>query len=105
MQTRKYRLVAALTAVGLLAAPAAHADWRDHHGGWHGDYGRHGYYRHDGGNAAAGALVGLGIGALIGGVIASQSQYYAPPPAYYAPPPAYYAAPVYAPPPAYYSGY
>jgi hypothetical protein len=44
--------------------------------------------------------LGLGVGALLGGAVAS-----APPPAYYAPPPPYYGAPppaYAAPPPAYY---
>jgi hypothetical protein len=85
-------LIAAPVAAGLLAAPAARADWHhDHgwHGGWHGD---RDWHHHDGGDAAAGALIGLGVGALIGGVIASQQQYYAPPPpVVYAPPPPYYA--------------
>jgi hypothetical protein len=50
----------------------------------------------------AGALVGLGVGALIAGAIASQQPYsYAPPPVVYAPPPAYYPPPIYAPPPGY----
>ena len=34
-------LIAAPVAVGLLAAPAANADWRDQRG-WHGDRGWHG---------------------------------------------------------------
>ena len=102
----KSLLIAAPIAAGLLAAPAAHAEWRGHggyghyyggyHGGWHGP-------------GVAGAILGLGAAAVVGGVIASQAYapppvvyaqprpYYAPPPVYYAPPPAYYAAP-----PAYY---
>lgn len=64
--------------------------------------GRNGY--HDGGGdntgaVVAGALLGLGIGAVIGGAVA-QPPVYAPPPVYYAPPPTYYA-----PPPAVYYGY
>ena len=90
MRTWSTFLIAAPIAAGLLAAPAAHADW--HRGGWHGGYWQH---DHGGGNAAASALLGLGIGALIGGaIVASQPQYYAPPPVVYAPPP-YYAPPVY----------
>jgi|SRR5579871_2490859 len=90
-------LMAAPIAAGLLLAPAAKAEWRHGYGGWHGGY-HGGYYgggwHHDDGAAiAAGAILGLGAGALIGGVIAAQQQpyYYAPPPAVvYAPPPAYY---------------
>jgi hypothetical protein len=89
-------LIAAPVAAGLLAAPAAQADW--HHGGgdWHhggGDW-HHGDWHHDhyNGGAVAGAVLGLGAAALLGGIIASQAQqpYYAPPPVVYAPPPPYY---------------
>ena len=90
-------VIAAPIAAGLLAAPLAHADEHGHGGGWHGggDHGRgwHGDDHH--GVGVAGALLGLGAAAVVGGVIASQA--YAPPPAYYAPPPGYYA-----PPPGYY---
>ncbi|HEY8290005.1 MAG TPA: hypothetical protein VIG49_12105 [Acetobacteraceae bacterium] len=102
----KSLLIAAPVAVGLLAAPAAHADWRHRGGGW-GGHEQH--YGHGGGGVSpvAGALIGLGVGALIGGVIASQAApVYAAPPVAYAPPPAYYPpAPTYyaAPPPAYYA--
>jgi len=105
----KSLLIAAPVAVGLLAAaPAAHADWHRHGGGWGGGYG----YHHDGGRGPgiAGAILGLGAAAVIGGVIASQSYappppvvYAPPPPVVYAPPPAYYPAPVYAAPPGYYA--
>jgi hypothetical protein len=99
----KTLLVAAPLALGMLAAPAAHAEWR---GDWHG-----GYHRGPG-FPLAGALLGLGAAAVVGGIIASQphvvyappppvyypapaySYSYAYPPAYYAPPP-YYAAPGY----------
>jgi hypothetical protein len=96
MRTWSSLLIAAPVAFGLLAAPAAHADWRHHGGGWGG--GGRGYERHHNGNdhgdAVAGALIGLGVGALIGGMVAaSQPQYYAPPPVVYAPPP--YSAPAY----------
>ena len=120
MMRIKALLIAAPVAAGLLAAPAAHADWHGHGGGgwhgggwhgggWHGG-GWHGGYR---GPGVAGAIVGLGAAAVIGGVIASQAYappppvYYAPPPAYYAQPPGYYAPPpaYYAPPPSYPSGY
>jgi hypothetical protein len=92
-------LIAAPVAAGLLAAPAAQADWRHHddrHGGWH----RGGDWHHDNDNsgAVAGAVLGLGAAAILGGIIASQAQqpYYAPPPpVVYAPPPPYYGQPSY----------
>jgi hypothetical protein len=99
-------MIAAPIAAGLLAAPAAHAEWRGHGGYGHYYGGYHGGWR---GPGVAGAILGLGAAAIVGGVIASQAYapppvvyaaprpYYAPPPAYYAPPPGYYA-----PPPAYY---
>ena len=75
-----------LLATALAASPlTAEAYW---HGGG-------GCWNCGGGNFAAGALLGLGVGA----VIASQPRYYAPPPVYYAPPPPVY----YAPPPGYYA--
>lgn len=107
---------AALLATSMIAAPlAAQAD--DHHdhgnygGGYHEDRGNYGGDRgdyrggddrgHGGGIGVGGVLLGLGIGALIGGAIASSQQpQYAPPPQYYAPPPPVYYAP---PPPAYYA--
>ena len=110
----KALLIAAPIAAGLLAAPAAHAEWRGNRGGeWHGGGGGwNGGYRHyDRGPGVGGVLLGLGAAAVIGGVIASQAYappppvyyaqprpYYAPPPVYYAPPPGYYAAPPYYPP-------
>ena len=108
----KALLIAAPVAIGMLAAPAAHADWRGH--GGHGGYGgyRGGYeHEHRGGPGVAGAIIGLGAAALLGGVIASQvyapppQVYYAPPPVYYAPPQVYYAPPqaYYAPPQPYYA--
>jgi len=92
-----YRLVAAVAALGVLTASAAHAD-RRHHEGWHegwreGHGGWHERHDHGDGDAIAGAIIGLGAAALIGGIIASQSQYSAPPPVVYAPPPAYYPPP------------
>ena len=92
-------LIAAPVAAGLLAAPAAHADWRDHRG-WHGE--RHGDQglaapRPRQRRAAAAAVLGLGAAAILGGVIRlaagpAPPPYYAPPPpVVYAPPPGYYA--------------
>jgi hypothetical protein len=101
-------LIAFSLATTLLAPlPASAQNWHDH--GGHYDHGR-GHdrdqgYDHRGGNGGAvvgGALLGLGVGALIGGALASsQPAYRAPPPVYYAPPPPGY----YAPPPPVYSGY
>jgi hypothetical protein len=109
----KALMIAAPVAAGLLAAPAAHAEWRGHgDGGWHQGF-RH---EHHGGPGVGGVILGLGAAAVLGGVIASQAYaapppvYYAPPPAYYPPPPAYYGsqgyyvpAPAYAGPPGYYT--
>lgn len=90
----KTLLVAAPVALGLLAAPAAHAEWRGGGGGYHGGY-HEGYRGH--GFPLVGALLGLGAAAVAGGIIASQAPvYYAPPPVYYAPPPVYYGPPAYA---------
>ncbi|HQU04713.1 MAG TPA: hypothetical protein PLT25_08335, partial [Acidocella sp.] len=98
-----HRLSAAVLAFSMVAAPlAAHAD--DHHdrrdGG--GQYYERGDNRDNSGNVIGGALLGIGIGAILGATIAQQQQqYYAPPPpVYYAPPPPAYYAP---PPGAYYS--
>ena len=69
-------LIAAPVAAGLLAAPSAYADSRDHrdwHGEWHGDRDWH-HHDHDNGGAAAAAVLGLGAAAIVGGVIASQQQ-------------------------------
>lgn len=131
------RIIAAAVALPLAAmafAPTpAHAEWRGGYGGYHGGYGgyhggyggyRGGYggYRGGygrgfgyGGAIVGGALLGLGVGALL------STPYYAPPPVVYAPPPAYYPQPYgyyappayapapyaaypYAPPPGYYGG-
>jgi hypothetical protein len=88
-----------LLAGGLATAPlAAQAQW---HGGGGGCC-----YHGGGGNFVGGALLGLGVGAVLGGALAP--HYYAPPPpVYYAPPPPVYYAPpppvYYAPPPVYYA--
>ena len=72
-----------LLATALAASPlTAQAYWHGGGGCWNCGGG--------GGNFAAGALLGLGVGA----VIASRPHYYAPPPpVYYAPPPVYYTPP------------
>lgn len=64
-----------------------HRDWghRDDHGDW-------GHRGGGGGAVIGGALLGLGLGAVVGSAIA------APPPVYYAPQPRPYAPP----PPVYY---
>ncbi|MDE8342473.1 MAG: hypothetical protein POG24_01480 [Acidocella sp.] len=106
----KFRIITtAVFAASLSLAPlAAHADDHHYYGGDRGDYrgGDGGGYRGGdrGGDAIGGALLGIGIGALIGGaVVSQQQQYYAPPPpVYYAPPPPVYYAP---PPGVYYSPY
>jgi hypothetical protein len=98
------RLAIALVALPLAAtfalATPAQAQWRR---GWGGGY-YHGY-RHNGwgpGAIVGGALLGLGVGALLA------APYAAPPPVVYAPPPAYYPPPAYAyapAPPPYYAPY
>ncbi len=85
-------LAAAMAAP--LSLPAAAQPWRGH-----GRYDRHDYRRDDhrgpgAGAIVGGALLGLGLGAVIG------SQLAAPPPVVYAPPPPQYYAPP--PPPVYY---
>ena len=96
----KTLLIAAPVAFGLLTAPVAHAEWRGHGGGGWGNHsegwggGYRGRYEHRGnGGALAGALLGLGAAAVIGGIIASQ-----PPAVAYAPQPGYYPGYYYAPP-------
>ncbi len=95
--------VFALVAAGYAAsATAANADgWHRGYGGY-GGYGPgyyRGYHHHNGGGAALGAgLLGLGVGALIGGAIAysyEQPRYYEPAPVYVAPPRYYRTEPVY----------
>ena len=96
MRSWKTLLIAAPIAAGLLAAPAAEAHW--HGDGWRGDgwRGGYGWHHHDDGDALAGAIIGLGIGALIGGAIAASQQPHYAPQAYAPPPPPAYYAPGYA---------
>jgi hypothetical protein len=108
VRTAARLLLALPVAAGLLAAPAAHADWyRGPRGGWHGE--RHGEWRdhdrHRGGfgpgAVIAGALLGLGAAAVVSGAVAPPPvAYYPAPEPYYAPPPVMYYAP---PPPVYYA--
>ena len=89
-------LIATPVMFGLLAAPAAHAEWRGGEGGYPyrgGGYPAYPHHGHDG-RALLGALIGLGTAAVIGGIIASQPRHYQPP-AVYAPQPGYYPAPAY----------
>jgi hypothetical protein len=95
MAVRVRLLTTAALIAGLATAPSAHAER------WHG----HGHYQHhNGGNAAAGAIIGGLVGLGVGAAIASGGGYYPP---YYPPPPVYYGAPpgYYQPPPPVYYGY
>lgn len=87
---RRTALFAATLIAGALAAPAAEADWRHRGPGWGHGWGPprvHHYHHHHhrgwGGNAALGAIIGLGAGLAIGSVLAAPP----PPPVHYAPPP------------------
>jgi len=112
--TRSFSLLAlAATLAVTLATPVAAQHQDRGRGGhappsqWHGGNSYGGYRnRDDSGAIVGGALLGLGLGALLGGaLIAPPPVVYAPPPTYYynGPPP-YYAYP-YAPPPPVYYGY
>src|SRR5487761_2433366 len=100
MPSGRWRLGTGLMALGLLAALAAQAEWQQDRGDWHGHEQRHWrggdeYHGGDGGDAIAGAVIGLGLGALLGGMIAAQPQYQSAPPPVVAAPPGYYPAPGY----------
>lgn len=81
------KFVLALGAAATLAtsfvgasATSASADpyYGRHHGGYHGGYRGHRYYRHHRGghgDALAAGAIGLGVGALLGGAIASRPAY------------------------------
>ncbi len=96
------KLLAASAAVslfvGALAPATAQAQWRPgHYGGPHhyyGGYGGHHYHHGYGGAVVGGALLGLGVGALLAAPYYAPRVYYPPPPVYYAPPPVYYPVPV-----------
>lgn len=96
----KLLVAAPFLAAGLLAAPAANAQWGGRGpGGYRGGPGYYHHHRGPGpGAIIGGALLGIGAGALIAGAFAP------PPPVVYAPPPAYYPPPAYAyaPAPGYY---
>ena len=95
-------LIAAPVAFGLLFAQGAQA--QHHGGGGGGGGGYHGYSGHHGGGgggALAGALAGVGVAAVLGGLIIASQPRPAPAPDYYAPPPGYYPAPGYYAPPGY----
>lgn len=113
---KRLRLSRAATVIALglvlnasMVLPAvAQPHYRGSPHGWHHEpppRAWHGGHYHDGGNdagaAIAGALLGLGLGVIVGGAIANSAA--PPPPVYYSapPPPTYYAPP----PPAYYYGY
>lgn len=116
---RKY-LAIALTASTLIAglaatATPAEAQWHRGYGGYGRGYGHRGYGIGPGA-IVGGALLGLGVGALLAAPYAAPPPVvYAPPPRVYYPPRYAYAPPVYAyappvyapayPPPAYYAPY
>ncbi len=86
-------LAAAVMALGVTATAPAQAQWR---GGYYGHY----RYGIGPGAIVGGALLGLGVGALLA------APYAVPPPVVYAPPPVYYPPPAYAyAPPPYYPPY
>jgi len=102
--TRSFSLLALAALLAVMLATPAFAQHRDHGHGypqsrqWHGgrSYGGGGY-NDNSGAVIGGVLLGLGVGALLGGALV------APPPVVYAPPPRY--ANPYAPPPPIYYGY
>ena len=99
------RILGVLAAAAIFAAGPAVADYRSHGANhapppraWHGDRRDGGYHYHDNSGAiVGGALLGLGAGALLGGVLRPPPMVYAPRPYpyYNAQPPAGYAPPVY----------
>ncbi len=100
-RTAALHLVGALALAAATVAPAStsHAWDRWHHdGGWGGGRAWQGNGG-CGGCGVAGALLGLGVGAVLGAALANGEG--PPPPAYYSGPPPAYAPPpgVYPPPP------
>ena len=82
MSTWKTLLIAAPIAASLLAANNAQAGWGGHGGGGpggeHGHFDRGGFSRHF--DHHDGLFFGaLGLGALLGGAVVVQQQYYAQP--------------------------
>jgi hypothetical protein len=82
MSTWKTLLIAAPIAASLLAANNAQAGWGGPggggHGGEHGHFDRGGFSRHF--DHHDGLFFGaLGLGALLGGAVVVQQQYYAQP--------------------------
>ena len=102
--TRSFSLLALTASLAVTVVTPALAQHRDHghgygqSGQWHGgrSYGGDGYHDNSGA-IIGGVLLGLGVGALLGGALV------APPQVVYAPPPPY--ANPYAPPPPVYYGY
>lgn len=97
--TRFHAAIAAcVLAFGAVATQPALADWRYRgHRQYH-------HYDHGGAAVLGGALLGLGVGAALGAVLAPPPVIYAPPPVfYYPPPPQPYWEPAYAAPPPYYA--
>jgi BA14K-like protein len=80
MNSKFATAVAATAALFLAAAPPAMA--RDHHHDHHGGY--HHHHGHHGGNFGAG-IAGFAAGAILGGALASQPDYYYAPGYAYAP--------------------
>ena len=80
------------TGFALAPSPASAQPFRGY-----GYYGYRGYgygYRGFGPGFFGGALLGLGVGAVVGAAVAPRVVY-APPPVVYAPPPVVYARPAY----------
>lgn len=94
------RSLATLVMAATLAVPFVATATAQHY-----EHGRGGYYHDNTGAIVGGALLGLGLGALLGGALVPPPPVvYAPPPYYYyryGPPP-YYAYPYAPPPPVYY---
>ena len=94
-------LAALALAGGIVAQSSAPAAAQYYHPRYYHPY----YHHHDDAGVAIGAgVLGLALGATLGGALAPRtvyydSGYYAPPPVYYAPGPVYLEGPAYPPPP------